>query len=314
MDVVYKMILKNNNIYFCKVGGQSYKISDEDRWSENLSDDELLKTRANYKISRFEIQSVVIDDWPAYRAKNLPDNGTVIIKYGNKSEKYIIHPVETALTVYHFFTGIQEINIQLIAKQRSSNSNPKIQTILIPVNKSIRFRAVYRLCNVLNTLAVTCGIWFLVFPKPYLIAFLANLLLPLVGYTIYLIKFDFVNFKERTYRKNPNVLIMIVFPTFILMLRAALSFRVFYTPLFWLIVVALAVIFAGAILCRTKEFRRRKWLLVVIPLFLFSYLYGVFTISNCFFDTSVPVCYTARIENKFAGKYISIDVSPWGPV
>lgn len=94
-DRVYKVINKDHNLYFCRVGGQSqsYEILEiEKEYTESKEEKSLLSDQNNCKIDINKIDNIELsrkktDIFPKY-------NGKVIIRLKNKkSIKYYIHKI-----------------------------------------------------------------------------------------------------------------------------------------------------------------------------------------------------------------------------
>ena len=67
------------------------------------------------------------------------------------------------------------------------------------------------------------------------------------------------------------------------------------------------------------EVRKRPWILLVLVLFLSSYLRMLATDVNCYYDQSAPQIIAARVKSKYrdsSGKQMStykLELEPWGP-
>jgi hypothetical protein len=106
-DRVYKIIYKEGNFYFCRVGGQFYEIDEiEENYKKDSPENELLKDRFNYKMDGKSIMGILIRKKPSSWTGHLPNNGTLRMSItGDKTRKFIVHPINEVEEVKRFFEG-----------------------------------------------------------------------------------------------------------------------------------------------------------------------------------------------------------------
>lgn len=61
-DIVYKVVPKGDELYFCKVGGQSYNIKDiEEKYNKGMTMEVFHKDKNNYVENRLHISDIRVD-------------------------------------------------------------------------------------------------------------------------------------------------------------------------------------------------------------------------------------------------------------
>lgn len=115
VDFVFKIIIKNNNIFYCRVGGQFYEVDEISlKYSCEVDENILLSDKSNYKIQLNLIRSISLNRKKSRHTGAIPNNGIVYISIDNekKVKKYIIHPINEYDEVKVFFEKIQKITIE----------------------------------------------------------------------------------------------------------------------------------------------------------------------------------------------------------
>jgi hypothetical protein len=318
-DIVYKVLLLGDDMYFCRVGGQFYNIEEKQRdYNENMLQDIFMKDKKNFKKSRLTLNNVTINSRKSLWTGNLPNNGTVIFAQNNKNEKYIIPPEQSAKKAANFFKMIPGILVDFTEKKQTSKHeklgafNPRVYI------KSSEYKRVSKITKYLNTFGWILGLWLMIYPEPYILAVILNIVLPIVGIYFYIRFNKFVEFDEKKQSNNPNVSTIIFMPSLALALRAIMDFNLFYKFQLWLYIIVITLIILVVILLNTEEYKTKKWLPIPIAIFIFSYVFGIIVLSNCLLDQSIPTRYTSYVREKHISRgkstsyYLTVD--PWGPV
>lgn len=317
-DIVYKAIFKDNNIYFCRVGGQFYEIRGiQNKYNARMNEKIFVGDKNNFKVAKHDIVSVVINTKKSMWTGKISNNGTVILSLVDGKEKLIIHPIQNARTVYEFFKSISGIPVELIDKEEKAKESSLKKNTPSVNNRSAGYKMAKRLTNILNNLAFMSAMWMIFYPKPYVVVLIVNLALPIIGIIIYIKFKDYVEFDDEKGRDCPNVGMVVLFPSIFLSFRAIFDFNVIYTGLLWVYLIVITIIILIIILLKSKEYKTKKWLPVIMFIFIFSYVYGGVITTNCVFDYSKPIKYTTYVEDKHKtkGKVTSyyLKVRPWGP-
>lgn len=114
LDKVYKVVLKDNNLYFCKVGGQFYEIDEEAiEYTKKVDENILLKDKSNFKLPRDNIRSITLINKKSMHTGSIPNNGIVMMYRisEEKPKKYIIHMINEFWEIENYFRGIGKIKI-----------------------------------------------------------------------------------------------------------------------------------------------------------------------------------------------------------
>ena len=176
-------------------------------------------------------------------------------------------------------------------------------------------------------MAMGLGVWFLIFPVPYLFLFIAMLVLPLVGLLLNgiggrpgiasLVEIS----KDEDGDNKYDVADFIDFPALILMLRVLIDFEFesYYSMIIpgMVACIAMTVLVLATHKLIASSTRNHTW--IYLSFFFNICLYSVAATygANCVFDTSDPVVYHAEVVDKRISKgrrhtSYYIKVMPWG--
>lgn len=180
----------------------------------------------------------------------------------------------------------------------------------------------------LELISLVLGVWFLVYPHPYVILFTALLLLPLVGLLLNGLtgRPSIASLVEISNRKDGSnkydVADFIDFPALIILIRVLLDYE--FESLYSAVIPGtLAFVIVLLILFATHKFvvqttKSKTWIYLSVILNICLYSYAATYGANCVYDTSEPVVYNAdvvdkRIQTSSKGrKTYYIKVTPWG--
>lgn len=104
-DRVYKLIYRNGNLYFCRVGGQFYEIDEIQRtYNIDSSEEVLLKDRFNYSMDVKCIKDIIVKKKQSSWTGHIPNNGTLKMRtVEGKIKRYILHPINGFEDIKRFF-------------------------------------------------------------------------------------------------------------------------------------------------------------------------------------------------------------------
>ena len=185
------------------------------------------------------------------------------------------------------------------------------------VQKLIRARNIARIMNWAGGLAAA---WLYFYPKPYSLALVITLFIPLVCIAVIKLSKGLIRFDERKSSPHPSVIAALFLPAAALMLRSIFDYQVDdYSRLLFVLPVTscalVAVLFIGS-----QEFDLRSKqgiaMFIGIGMLMTAYSFGAIITVNCTFDHSGPRIYHARILEKhiMRGKVTTynLNVKPWG--
>lgn len=313
-DVLYKVVPKEGKLYFCKVGGQNSRIRDiDEKYHKDMNLEFFEENKKNFVVSIFEISEIKIDSKPSIHNKN--NMGTITYMRNGKKEKYLIHFIHNAAIVNMFFKDILGLYVEFIDREKRERDlyqgdfNPFENTDIPQYNR------VLKLTKVCNSLAWISSIWLLIYPRPVYLALGVNLLMPLVGFFIYLRYNTFVELDKYKHRRGISVGQCILFPSLMVALNA-LNFNIVYDYKFWLTISMISLIVLALVMVRTKEYRTRKFVIIELSVLIFIYVFGAYIHGNCFLDTSSFLRYPvtvldSRITDESDPSYY-LTLEPWG--
>lgn len=315
-DVVYKVFMKDGRLFFCKVGGQFYNISDKTDFNVEMLEEELLRPKQNFAISKADIVSVSMDPKPRRHTGPFPNNGTVNITVGGKPVKYLIYPVHSCKGVEVFFREQCRITPEI-----RDRGNPREEAFDRQI-KHLRQEAPYdikkvrKVVKVVNVMAFIAMLWAWLYPEPYEVVIIVNIL-----FMVFAV-FVSIRFKAAVNvysdKKEIPQLFVLLWPTFGLVIRSMMDCNLLYTTGAWVCLGILAILMALFIYLNTNEYLKKKWLAVFLPLLCFGAVYGAVITTDYTFDFSQPKQYRTIIVDKRIddGKTTSfhLTLEPWGDV
>lgn len=315
-DIVYKLVSKGDELYFCKVGGQSYKIKDiEEEYNKGMTREFFEKDKKNYVENRLHISEVKIDSKASIHTQI--NGGTITYLRNGKKEKYIIHPIHNAAIVERFFREIVGLQVNFIDREKLEREKFDGEFNPFEDKDTVQYRRAVRASKICNNIAWVTAFWFLLIPRPYFFILGVNLLLPLVGIFIYMKYNTFVELDEYKHRQGVNVLQCIIFPTLSVALRALNDFNIVYSLKFWIMISAISLVLMVIVLWRTKEYKVRKLVILELAVCIFIYTYGAFIHGNCILDKSSFFRYSVQVmessKDKDSDPSYYLTVEPWGP-
>ena len=317
-DIVCKVLFMEGELYFCKVGGQFYNISEnESDYRENMTQEVFERDKSNFKISMQSIENVKLNGRKSLWTGNIQNEGTVVITHDGDSEKFIIHRKQNSEEAAAFFKSVNGLKVDSVNTGRAAKKKSEGH-ISGAVRRSAEYKGIYKTTKYLNTLGWVCGFWLMFYPKPYLPAVLLNILLPIAGIFVYIKYNKYVELDDDRWEENPNVGAIVLIPSLALVARALLDFNLFYETRFWICTAGITLIMLVIILMKTSEYKRNRWVPFALALFMFPYVLGTTVLTNCLFDSSDAERYSSYITDKYIStgktKTYNITIEPWGPV
>jgi hypothetical protein len=183
-----------------------------------------------------------------------------------------------------------------------------------------RLNSAKQAAGIINNVSVIVALWFIVFPKPYLLVFWVAFLMPLIAIGAVLKYGGMINLVTKKNSSLPNVFVAF-FVALVLFLRAVLDFEILdYGPL-WIRSGALTGIliltFALLVMMLQRNMTHKTKVILSSVLFLAPWGYGTVVITNCVYDYTQPKVYTARVLDKRVDKYRKstsyyLKITSWG--
>jgi hypothetical protein len=305
-------------LYFCKVGGQFYNISEnESDYRENMAQEVFERDKNNFKISMYSIENVKINGRKSIWTGKIQNEGTVVITHDGDSEKFIIHRKQNSEETAAFFKSINGIKVDSVNIRKAAHKKSD-GYISGAVRRSAEYKGIHKTTKYLNALVWVIGLWLMFYPKPYLPAVILNIMLPIAGIFVYIKYNRYVEFDDDRGGENPNVGTIVLIPSLALAARALLDFNLFYETPFWIFTGGITLITLVIILMKTSEYKRNRWVPLALVFTIFSYVLGTMVLTNCLFDRSDSERYSSHITDKYisTGKTTTynITIEPWGPV
>lgn len=299
------------------MGGQFYYIKEiESNYNPEAEEDVLLGDKHNFKIGIDQLRAAVVDIKSSRRTGQTPNNGTLTLVMVGRKEKYIIHPYQSAKTVYRFFKDIPGISTELLNKNQAINENAPKKYKTSAYKKTEEYERVGEVTFKLNILGVISGFWMFIYARPYVLGALINIAIPIIGVFIYT-RFKYVEFESKKDSDRPDILFMMLMPSIALCLASLTRINLIYTKQLWIDIAIISVTILVIILLKSEEYKKKKWLIPYIAVIIFVYVHGAFIVTNCAFDNTRPQKYTTFIAGKHrdGGKTTTyyLTLEPWGP-
>jgi hypothetical protein len=150
-------------------------------------------------------------------------------------------------------------------------------------------------CNVVGGLVT---VWTILYPRPYLAAVSASLLLPMFFLLVLRMSQGAIRLIDNKKDGRPHLTIGIIGPMLALALRGAFDFTLeSYLPLLNpLCAFTLAMILL--IWLAAPEVREKFWKLLLLILIVLAFGYGAVVEANCFMDESRPALFSVKVVGK----------------
>lgn len=171
-----------------------------------------------------------------------------------------------------------------------------------------------RALSIVSWIACAFG-WF--YPHPYSIVMLVLAVLPWAGVALARHWRGVVRIDEKRKQIRPSVSTPVLFPGFILALRAVTDIDAIFNP--WTVIVMAAVtgVLVSALFWVDSSLRSNRGTGIIICLLMCAYGYGAVSEANMLLDRKPAQMYRVAIVSKHedSGKTTTyyIDPAPWGP-
>ncbi|SDT05024.1 hypothetical protein [Winogradskyella sediminis] len=180
-----------------------------------------------------------------------------------------------------------------------------------------------KISTVLNWIGGLSAIWLFAYPKFYNLSVLINILIPIIG-ILFALKHQGkvgIDYKKWDNTPIPKIDSAILFPSFALILRALMDFKIIGFKNIFIYALIISVPLIIVLFYGTKEYLIGKKIffgIVWAILFTFTFGCGTAILTNALLDKSKPEFYKAKIINKEIEKgkttAYRIDFEPWGPI
>lgn len=180
-----------------------------------------------------------------------------------------------------------------------------------------------KISTVLNWIGGLSAIWLFAYPKFYELSVLVNIIIPIIGILFALKHQGKVGIDYRKWNNSsiPKIDSAILFPSFALILRALIDFKIIGFKNIFIYALIISVPLTIVLFYGTKEYLIGKKIFTGIVwaiLFTFTFGCGTAILTNTLLDKSKPEFYKAKIINKEIEKgkttAYRIDFEPWGPI
>lgn len=211
-----------------------------------------------------------------------------------------------------------DLNKQEFADQKKSILNDDTLGISQQAREH-RLAEARRIAKMVNAAGFVLFLWITFYPVFYTVALSMGIAYPIV-IIILLYKYrGLLKVDERPNSASPSVATGFIMAGLSLSLRALFDYNVLEFTKLWIATGTLAALIIILILIANNipKFRSIHDYLAALALILLAYAYsfGAYTISNCLFDTSVPIYYQTKILQKEISKGLStthyIIVTSW---
>lgn len=313
-DIVYKVFAKDNELYFCRVGGQFYGIREDSSLNPQASQKELLKTKKNYKIPRYVIACVKVDGKKSRWTGGIPNSGILQFNIDGKKQKYIIHSSESPNNVADFFQKNCLCDVQVVHIENYHELQQEILEGQELQNTDERFKAAIKVSSIFNIVSLVTGLWLLLHPHPYFVVVGVNIAVSIVSIAFAIKYKDYISYGKKLFRKRPEFLGAFFLSSIALTARAQLDFNVFYSVLFWIIIIVLSIVSTLLFILKSKLYKQSKGMIVIMLISMFAFFYGTSIIFNCRFDNSQAVKSQNKVLYMDSGKeqfIYYITITPW---
>jgi hypothetical protein len=180
------------------------------------------------------------------------------------------------------------------------------------------FNKVKSFCKLLNILGMIFFAWLTFVPIYYKVAVCLNVSIVLFAFLTALIFRRYINIDTKRNSVKPSILWAFIFPSIGLGVRPLLDFNIIYSSKLWIYTTILAIVMIMLFFVRSKEYLKNKFLIVLIPIVIFGYSYGVVIEANCLLDRALSEQYDAVVIDKSisSGKVTEyyLTVGHWGPL
>lgn len=172
--------------------------------------------------------------------------------------------------------------------------------------------------GVINVIGLAVTFWAAFWPKPYRIAVLACLLMPLVAVVAVRISGTRIKLIDNPRRsRTANVTLAFGGPV-VALLGRGFDFKVMDLESVLAPVAALTAVLTLVVWRVARDPNDRRWKLLVLVPFLAAYGYGALMEANGLFDSSRPILYAVKVmghrvlRGSRGGRTYYLKVAPWG--
>jgi hypothetical protein len=215
-----------------------------------------------------------------------------------------------------WFTGIPDLDAEELANSEAElSADPDLG--FHSEDRKEHLRRAKHAARVLTGLAWIASLWGWFFPRPYNLAILILVALPLIAIVLQIRSRGIYQMEGRRNDARPSLAVVFLLPGLILDLRVIQDLHLLrWAPLFYLaFLVALG--FCWLLFQSDADMRGRPWSLLLILLFGSAFCGGALCEANALLDHSAPQNFSAAVTGKHisSGKsttyYLNLD--PWGP-
>jgi hypothetical protein len=291
-DMFYKVISKNNFLFFCRIKSSSaiYLNYESAAVNTKLSEAALLKDRHSFKLRVAEISAISINT--EHSTWNIINNGTVEITVSDKTIEYLIY-CETPVEFLKDFlgkAGSSNISLTEPATAPIQSYDKKIY------NKNRKLLS--QIVRYLNILFAGTTVWMFIYPVYFYIGITLLLLYTLFALFLFIKYHSFFQIKNRKgNRISMSLQGPLIIPPLVAVLLILINIKIPYKPMLFIIILLLSSVITFFCLFYKKKLRNKNYVFIIMLIssaFLFSgavttnYVAGVSTVSR----------YTATIESK----------------
>jgi len=177
-----------------------------------------------------------------------------------------------------------------------------------------------RLASVVNVVGGIAAAWAFFWPRPYLWAMLAPMVMFMVALVVSKLSHGLIRIEEKQHSAYPSICYGIIFTGASVMLRALLDFNVLDYHQAWALTGIITILLLILVGFKNSELKFKTGLeiftSVFIAVLLMAYSFGTAVALNGLLDTSTPEIFTVKIKNKYVsgGKVTTyhLTLEPWG--
>jgi len=286
----YKVVMRGDTLYFCRVGGGIGEIDFDIATNENLAEQELLSHKKSFSLPTRDITRVEISTKLSMLTGNIPNNGTVSIHVGEQKHNLIVHPINDYEMVEAFFKSVTHAPVTVEIDKHTKALQLEEQALKSYAEHSPekleKLRVLKRLCRTLNIAGWVYGCWALIVMYPQMPLTIIGLLLPSFAFALYFRNRDIITLSALSQNKQFKHLHLagaLMAPAIGLTVLA-LDYNVFHTVYLWVTVVVTTIVLTVMVLVLSDEHKRNKWLRVYTPIMIACFVYGAIITTNALFD------------------------------
>ena len=286
-DMVYKVVVRDDTLYFCYAGGKDYIIDSDIAANTALTEEELLSHEKSFLLPLDEISRVTVNSRPRPLSGNFPNNGVAVLHVVSNKLDFVTHPINDYAMLEEFFSAVGLPVTVVIDKVTIAAQAEEKQVQEFAEHSPERLDRLRRICRALGIAGWAFAVLAFIFPWLMAMLVVVGLLLPVAAFCVYLANKDIVTLSaisEQKDAKPPCVASAVCAPAFGLAIIPILEYNIFYDAYLWVVVLFTTAALAAVVFVLSPECRQRKLLRFVMPIIAGIFAFGAMLTTNVEFD------------------------------